>query len=217
MRLLFLGDSLTEGVGATTSENSYVKLVEKALSCQVFNYGISGTRIAKQTNPTCYATRWDLDFQLRAQTMPEDADLVFVLGGINDFQHGDALLGEVSSEDPYTFCGGVRNLLTYLVEKYGKEKLCLLLPPRLCHEQGRPCKGPDGAQPGADYEVYVEHLNTIAQEYVPNIIDLYHNGYPKPLCDTVDIYTVDGIHPSDEGYRVIAENVCLFCRERMHL
>ena len=208
MRLLFLGDSVTEGVGASVPENSYVHLVEKALSCQVLNYGISGTRIAKQTNPTCYATRWDLDFCLRAQTMPTEADLVFVFGGINDFQHGDALLGEISSEDPYTFCGGVRNLLITLVETYGKEKLCLLLPPHLCHEQGRPCKGPDGTQQGADYEVYVELLKTIASEYVSGIIDLYHAGYPKPLCDTGDTYTVDGIHPSDEGHRVIAEKIC---------
>ena len=62
MRLLFLGDSITEGVGASAPENVYVNLVAKTMQFEVVNYGISGTRIARQTNPTVYATRWNLDF-----------------------------------------------------------------------------------------------------------------------------------------------------------
>ncbi len=214
MRLLFLGDSITEGVGASVPENSYVNLVAKTLPCEVLNYGISGTRIAKQTNATCYATKWDLDFQLRAQIMPKEADVVFVFGGINDFQHGDAMLGDLNSEDPYTFYGGVRCLLAYLIATYGKKKLCVVLPPHLYQEGGRKCKGVSGTEQGADYGVYIRLLETMAKEYAIDIIDLYHDGYPKPLVDTGDIYTADGIHPTDAGHKLIAEKICQYLQGR---
>lgn len=214
MRLLFLGDSITEGVGASVPENSYVNLVARVLSCEVVNYGISGTRIAKQTNATCYATQWDLDFQLRAQIMPKEADVVFVFGSINDFQHGDAMLGDLNSEDSHTFCGGVRCLLDYLVATYGNKKLCVVLPPRLYQEGGRKCKGVSGTEQGADYGVYIQLLEAIAKEYEIDMIDLYREGYPKPLTGGGDFYTTDGIHPTDEGHKLIAEKICRFLERR---
>ena len=217
MRLLFLGDSITEGVGATTPENSYVNLVAKTLPCEVVNYGISGTRISRQTNPTVYATRRDLDFQLRATTMPKEADVVFVFGGINDFQHGDALLGDLNSQDPYFFCGGVRCLLEYLIATYEKKKLCVLLPPRLYQEGGRKCKGVSGTEQGADYGVYIRLLEAITTEYAIDIIDLYRQGYPKPMSDAGDTYTTDGIHPTDAGHKLIAEKICKYLEERKQI
>ena len=57
-------------------------------------------------------------------------------------------------------------------------------------------------------------LETIAREYALDIIDLYREGYPKPPCNSGDFYTVDGVHPTDEGYRVIAQNICSYYRER---
>ena len=46
MKINFLGDSITEGVGASAPENNYVSLVGKKTGHEVINYGISGTRIA---------------------------------------------------------------------------------------------------------------------------------------------------------------------------
>ena len=48
MKLLFLGDSITQGVGASTQDKRYTDLVAAKLGCKVINYGISGTRIARQ-------------------------------------------------------------------------------------------------------------------------------------------------------------------------
>lgn len=79
MKLLFLGDSITEGVGASRSENNYVNLVGNTLNCEAINYGVSGTRIGRQTFVHCSAM-WNYDFRLRVQIMPEKADKVFVFG-----------------------------------------------------------------------------------------------------------------------------------------
>ena len=149
--------------------------------------------------------------------MPKEADVVFVFGGINDFQHGDAMFGDLNSQDPYTFCGGVRCLLDYLVAIYGKEKLCVVLPPHLYQESGRKCKGVSGIEQGADYGVYIRLLEAITTEYAIDIIDLYRQGYPKPMSDAGDTYTTDGIHPTDAGHKLIAEKICKYLEERKQI
>lgn len=50
-KVLFLGDSITEGCGASDLENCYVSLFKKAYpNAKIFNYGIGGTRIAQKLN-----------------------------------------------------------------------------------------------------------------------------------------------------------------------
>ena len=49
----FLGDSITEGAGASTEEKCFVSLFAKAHpEAKVFNFGIGRTRIAKQIKPS---------------------------------------------------------------------------------------------------------------------------------------------------------------------
>lgn len=44
MKISFLGDSITEGVGASYIEKRYTDLVGTKLGCQTVSYGISGTK-----------------------------------------------------------------------------------------------------------------------------------------------------------------------------
>ena len=113
MKLLFLGDSITEGVGASSMENNYVSQVGKSLNCEVVNYGVSGTRIGRQTF-IYESSLWNYDFRLRAEIMTEDADRVFVFGGTNDYGHGRLVLGEVGERIPHTFCYELRLLIEAL-------------------------------------------------------------------------------------------------------
>ena len=45
-KIYFLGDSITEGVGASDTEHCYVSVFGKLSGAVVKNYGISATRIA---------------------------------------------------------------------------------------------------------------------------------------------------------------------------
>ena len=98
MKILFLGDSITEGVGASACENNYVSCVGEMLNCEVVNYGVGGTRIGRQTSLKNGYPVWNYDFRLRAQIMEEKADRVFVFGGTND-SWSNAPLGEEMYED----------------------------------------------------------------------------------------------------------------------
>ena len=83
-KICFLGDSITEGAGASAKEKCYVSLFAAAHpEAEVHNFGIGGTRIAKQTAPS-ENPRWDLDFVSRVPEMPENVDLVCIFGGTND-------------------------------------------------------------------------------------------------------------------------------------
>jgi lysophospholipase L1-like esterase len=213
MKLIFLGDSITEGVGASCGENNYVNLVGKMLECETVNYGVSGTRIGRQTYVHC-SPMWNYDFRLRTQIMAEDADKVFVFGGTNDYGHGRLVLGRVAERVPNTFCNELRLLIEDLCVKYGKEKLCFILPIHRFDEDGYACKGEFGNEIGASLAEYVNAMHQIIKEYNIEIIDLYNNGIPKPTVNTGDNYTVDGVHPNDNGYKLIAEEICKYLKEK---
>lgn len=207
MKLLFLGDSITQGVGASNEECNYVSLVRKRLNCEVVNYGVSGTRIARQTFINYSAMR-NYDFRLRAQIMEENADMVFVFGGTNDYGHGRLVLGNPKERKPNTFCYELQLLIEDLLAKYGRKKLCFILPLRRFDEDGYSCKGDAGNEMGKTLLDYVNAMKQILNEYKIDTIDLYENGIPKPLVNTGDDYTVDGVHPNDNGYKLIAEKIC---------
>ena len=83
-KIYFLGDSITEGVGASDTEHCYVSVFGKLSGAVVKNYGISATRIACQTE-NLTTKEPDLSFVNRADSMDSDADVVVVFGGTNDF------------------------------------------------------------------------------------------------------------------------------------
>lgn len=108
----FLGDSITEGVGALCSENAFPAVCCRLAKAKEGNYGLGGTRIAKQrvsinNNP-------DEEFILRARWMGP-CDFLFVFGGTNDFGHGDAELGEMGDKTRWTFYGALDELIRYLL------------------------------------------------------------------------------------------------------
>ena len=209
MIINFLGDSITWGAGAKTEENRFVNRVGKALNCTVRNYGIGGTRIARQTVTHC-TTEFDQDYLLRAPLMEDDADYVFVFGGTNDFGHGDAEIGTMDSTDPCTFYGAIKLLIEMLTEKYGKEKLAFILPmPR--HNQDNPRGEGYKTKDFATLQGYVDVLIEVLDAYKIPYIDLfYHSVLPKPVNNKPDDYFSDGLHPNDFGHLVIAQAVVAF-------
>ena len=207
MKLLFLGDSITQGVGASVAEKRYTDLVAAKLGCEVINYGISGTRIGRQKE-TSGCTIFDIDFRFRLPLMEEECDRVFVFGGTNDYGHGTLHLGSPDKADENTFCTQLRMLIDDLIAKYGKEKITFLLPLRRFCEEPLRCKGKNRDELGAPLIDYINAMRGIISEYGIDYVDLYENGFPKPLVNTGDEFTTDGLHPNDRGYEVLADIIC---------
>ena len=127
MKIAFLGDSITSGCGATNIGDRYVDHVEKILNAEVLNYGVSGTRLARQKEVSSDPST-DYDFLARAENMDKDVDAVLVFGGTNDYGSGKAPFGQLVDQTPYTFCGAVNSLIEYLSLEYGQGKIGVILP-----------------------------------------------------------------------------------------
>ena len=115
--ILFLGDSITEGVGVSDVSKRFTDLIAERTGAICINYGVSGSRIAHQHafDPT---QRHDRDFCMRAEEMQREADCIVIFGGTNDYDHGDAPFGSFSDRTPMTFRGALHTLYTYLTENY---------------------------------------------------------------------------------------------------
>ena len=210
MVINFLGDSITQGAGASCPEENYVNVVGKMLGCTANNYGIGGTRIARQ-NVLSVEHLYDLDFLMRSEVMM-DADFVFVFGGTNDYGHGVAEFGELDSEDIYTFCGAVNVLFRKLIARYGKEKLCVILPLHR-YDEDNPYGDGSKTKPCKPLKDYVLALKTLAEKYGLDIMN-FDKEFPIPTCNTGDALTIDGLHPNSKGHRIIAEKICKYIRKK---
>lgn len=198
-KINFLGDSITEGAGTTGPEMCFHQIIKEKHNLSVANnYGVSGTRIARQTEPTRDNTKFDLTFELRSEVMDRDVDAVVVFGGTNDFGHGDAHFGDVDSdsEDIYTFCGAVNSLISKLKRHFQKSEIVFMTPlHRLTEDEP---SMPDGKI----LSDYVGAIVEICKKRDVKVIDLFKINPLDPADEGV---VPDGLHPNDLGHAIMAE------------
>ena len=205
-KVLFLGDSITQGVGASSAETCYVSLFKKAYpNAEIHNFGVGGTRLARQVNPSAAAV-WDDDFNARALRMPDNADLTVVFGGTNDYGHGDAPFGELGDKTPETFCGAVYALLETLVKKSPLGRILVLTPLHRCSENNLDCKGKTLLD-------YVQVIRKTAEQFSQPVLDLWSvSGINPSIGRTAELMMPDGLHPNDCGYQRLFEVIDTFIK-----
>ncbi len=206
-KIVFLGDSITEGTGTTNPSQIYWNVVAKRTGAVCHGYGIGGTRIARQQVPS-QETRWDKHFGSRVEGMIPDADIVVVFGGTNDFGHGDAPLGSFSDRTEHTFFGAFHNLLLKLIEKYPSAQLVVMTPlHRLSEDDCMLEQGQDNGK-GKTLEEYVNAIQRVAAFYGVLVLDLYRTSGMQPRVQVLqDRYMPDGLHPNDAGHELIARRL----------
>lgn len=176
------------------------------------NYGISGTRIARQKTPSVIA-EFDLDFCGRFQKMDPVADIVIVMGGTNDFGSGDAPFGSMNDRTPDTFYGALHYLYIGLIERYPNADIFIVTPTHCLTEDCLRGIGSKKQDMGTLYD-YVNMIRQVAEYYALPVIDLFAYGRIQPKLPILkEKYTVeDGLHPNDRGHEEIADQIILFLR-----
>lgn len=211
-KINFLGDSITEGVGVSCAKHRYPDLIAADCGCIVRNYGISGTRIARQYHPTVDNPSFDLDFPSRVADMDPDADIIVVFGGTNDFGHGDAPIGQMSDRTKDTFYGGLHELYTALINRYPEAKIVILTPLHRLNEDNP--RG-DGLKPEdvGTLAVYTNIIREVAQWYSLPVLDLFAASGMQPRVPVIqEKYVPDGLHPNDAGQRILADKLISFLK-----
>lgn len=210
MQINFLGDSITAGAGASSRERAFPAIVCRRFGAIENNFGEGGTRIAPQTDKE--NDPYGENFIVRAANMPKDADFTFVLGGTNDYGHGDVPLGRTDDTDQNTFCAAFAGLARYIGDNFPKEKVCFILPlPR--YDQENPLGEGRKKRPGAPLCAYIDAEKIILGKFGLNYLDL-SDSFPVPQVKTGDEFTADGIHPNDKGHALIASRLAEYLEER---
>ena len=205
-RVLFLGDSITQGVGAGPIENRYTNVFERNTGAVVLNYGVSGTRIAKQRKAAFSPAEsfGERDFLLRVDEDIKETsvDLIVVFGGTNDFGHGDAHLGLFSDRDEYTFYGALHSLIAKLTNRFPEARIVFMTP--LHRDLEDYLINPQGLR-RAPLIDYVNAIREVCEYYSIPVLDLYKNSGMQPAIEiNKQIYMPDGLHPSAKGAERIA-------------
>ena len=208
IKINFLGDSITEGKGVA-AEDSFVGLIAARTGAVCRNYGIGGTRIAKQRVPSEKA-RWDLDFIGRVPQMDADADVIVVFGGTNDFGHGDAVMGTMADRSPNTFYGALHTLYTSLMDKYPEALIVVATPIHRDYEEMG--ISPNGLRVRAyPLKDYVYAIREVAEFYALPVLDLYAKSGLQPYVESNNQrYFQDGLHPNEAGHRILAKQILTF-------
>ena len=202
--IVFLGDSITEGVGASHPDNKYVNVFSEIANAKVFNHGIGGTRFTPQIKPSAN-TIWDKDFISRVPELEENADAVVVFGGTNDFGHGDAPFGDISDTDVNTYCGACDHLMRILVEKYPSKPIIFMTPLHRVMEETLINEIGLERKPLTEY---VRVIREKAEKYSILVLDLFATSGMQPEIEVQNkLYFADGLHPNDEGHKRIAEKL----------
>lgn len=205
LKVNFLGDSITEGCGTSGPGKQFHQLIAKKYGLAAArNYGISGTRFAKQKSPTVSNPRFDLDFCSRFSQMDDDADLIVVFGGTNDFGHGDAPIGEMSDRTPDTFYGACHYLMAGLINKYPESKIVFMTPLHRTSENNPNVNG-------VTLEYYVNIIKKVAAYYSLPVLDLWSVSGIQPCVPIIkEKFCPDGLHPNDNGHEKMADVIGSF-------
>lgn len=205
----FLGDSITEGVGASCKSNRFTDVLAREFGLlKANNYGVSGSRIARQTVMT--DEPHDRDFCMRMFEMDKDADAVVVFGGTNDYGHGDAPLGTPKDRTPLTFWGACHYLMDNLLTLYTGKPVAILTP---LHRDNEENPRGDGLKQTdvAPLSVYRDILLEVARYYALPVLDLYAvSGIQPKNARCRELLLPDGLHPSDQGHALLAGKIGRF-------
>lgn len=201
----FLGDSITEGHGTTGQDKTFHQLIAKRYGMKTArNYGIGGTRFARQGTASVQPI-WDRNFCDRFSEMDDDAQLVVVFGGTNDFGHGDAPLGSFADREPITFYGACHYLMSGLLNKYPESRIVIMTPLHRCNEDNPKGDG-NKAYNVAPLSEYVRIIKEVAEYYSLPVLDLWACSGIQPKAEVIKrMYCPDGLHPNDAGHARLAE------------
>lgn len=114
----------------------------------------------------------------------EDADIVSLLGGVNDYSSG-APLGTIDSDDATTIYGALNKIVTELKNKYQDSFIFLMTPLKCYHKTGK-------NSAGVELLDVVNAVKAIGNKYSILVLDLYND------CDFSQNDSLDKLHPKQE-------------------
>lgn len=213
-KAVFLGDSITAGswynptlkIWENMTEN-WTYWVSKLCGMTYKNYGIGGTHVSSAYN-SGDGSKAEQAFTNRYSNMDDDADVVFVMGGTNDWlpDHTDtAPFGDISDTTDVSFCGAIRVLCEGLIKKYNGKQIFFFTP--ICNANQLLAN----PTTGKTLKEYCDAITEICGMYSIEVINTHVNAplhfmvaeNASKYCSQQDGST----HPNDLGQKLLGEYI----------
>ena len=194
----FLGDSQTEANQHKTK--IYHDWVKEILGLsKVNNYGISGTTIAKKSTSDTTA------MCVRYANMDNNADLICVMGGVND-RWFNSQLGKFGDTDPITFYGAMETLCNGLLTKYPGKTIIFITP---TEQNNASCNSSN--RTGYTPTDFANAMKRVCAKYSIPVFDANTCSGIYPLNEAnASLYTTDKLHLNDKGNEVLGNKLSKF-------
>ena len=194
----FLGDSQTEVNSHKTK--IYHDWVKEILGLsKVNNYGISGTTIAKKNTSDNSA------MCVRYANMDNNADLICVMGGVND-RWFNCQLGKFGDTDPITFYGAMETLCDGLLTKYPGKTIIFITPTEQNHNG---CNSAN--RTGYTPTDFANAMKRVCAKYSIPVFDANTCSGIYPLNQAnASLYTTDKLHLNNKGHEVLGNKLSKF-------
>lgn len=165
----------------------------------VSNASWAGSSVANKSgkNANSYFTSEMRINALAANGVP---DIIFVLGGTNDWGDNSGYLGDYPVDGNYdlkTFRGAYAYLVVQLKNKYPDTSIicCSILPRRQSRTQKNSC--------GVTQMDIDESIKNICHFYNVHFIDMSVCG----IEENIGAFTIDGLHPNKRGMSIISDYI----------
>ena len=188
MRILFQGDSITDAHRSRVNPRQlgigYANFVAEALKdrgLDFINLGIGGNETK------------DLLARLKSDFLDIKPDILVILIGINDVCHYKEREGGLDSDIFYT---NYESLLKVVKEELNC-KIIMLEPFLLDIPHRRPLR--------PDLDAKIGLVRGLARDYADSYIPLDGIFAKASVKEEPSFWSPDGVHPSEEGHKLIAE------------
>ena len=187
IRVTCVGDSITDGIGASSGDNTYPAQLQKLLgeSYIVLNKGVSGTTVTRSDNRAYTKT------DRYKESLESNPDIVIILLGTNDI----TAKGIQTDEGKKTFKDDYALLIKDYANCGTNPKIMLVSP--LSSVDGNNKHDDRNA---INEKVQIPIIESLANEYQITYLDAH---FYTATWTRTDIG--DGLHPSDSGYVKLAK------------
>lgn len=201
--------SLSGTTMARIDTNDDLGYTKDCLSMQAYALSVATKDFGPQQ--TFFAREAATDYFSVAINMIETVDfdnleVLFIEHGINDYHAGVPIENPEDAYDVYTFTGALRSTIQTLKKAYPDLQIVLVTPTYSWYftDTSNQMTCEEYNLGGGVLEEYVNAELEVAREMNVDVIDHYHNFYPHEQEDDWKIYTRDGLHPNEEGCKLIA-------------
>lgn len=171
--------------GDSISTGGYPGILANMTGATIQNLSVSGTRLVGGLTS-------------KIDDVAEDADLVIVFGGTNDYWHKNVNIGDQDSTDASTFVGALRYILKSLETNRPNAEYLFVFPPDQTFG-GYPSSTDFGRGSLDDFRAA---FLKFCEQYDLSYVDLSKTEFDSAK------HSGDGVHPNAAGHQIIAEAIC---------